>query len=305
MKYTQIALLQKYGLTVRGSSGQHLLIDPNMQRKIVELVGPKPKEWILEIGPGLGALTGELLVREARVIAVEKDPRFCEILEEELGKEYKGKLRILNEDILKVKLASDLKRGQAPTVNTKGARPLLEGMPRCNDVTAVSNLPYYITSPILFWLIENRSRIQKAVLMMQREVADRLLAQPGTKDYGRLTLAVRYYAEVRQEFYVSKNCFTPRPDVDSTVLTLTFHPTSKLPKNVDKDFLFQIIKTAFGTRRKTLLNCLSRDVQIGRSRSELMNVFGLLGISETARAEDLLLKDFIGLAASLRGLASS
>lgn len=279
MKYTQTALLHKYGLAIRGFKGQHLLMDPNIQRKIVETLNLKAGESILEIGPGLGALTQELLAAGANVIAVEKDKKFCEILEQELGAVYKGKLKIICADILK----TNWKSLQA----AKG------------KIKVVSNLPYYITSPVLFWLIKNRTRIKQAVLMMQREVADRLLAQPGNKDYGRLTLAVRYYADVQKAFHVSRNCFTPQPDVDSTVLVLDFYPPSKLPKGIDTDFLFHLIQVAFGARRKTLLNRFTNDPQIGRSRQELLDLLAQLKIPEKARGEDLLLKDFLALAGSL------
>lgn len=294
MSTTQIALLKKYGLPVRGTSGQHLLIDPNIQRKIVELVDPKAGERILEIGPGLGALTAEILPAGSRVIAVEKDRRFCEILEGELGGDYRGKLFIENADVLRTNLEGLLRRFQSLQGAPKGRRS-----PDAR-VKIVSNLPYYITTPVLFWLIEQRSRIERAVLMMQREVANRLLAQPGNKDYGRLTLGVRYFAEVTRAFDVSKKCFTPVPEVDSSVVMLDFHPPSKLPKGLKEDFLFSLIRTAFAARRKTLLHQLVHDPKIGKSREELAAVLRGLGIPEKARGETLLLKDFIALAASLQ-----
>jgi len=287
---TQIALLKKYGLAVRGVIGQNFLIDPNIQRKIVELVDPKPKEWVFEIGPGLGALTTDILAAGAYVIAVEKDRRFCEILEGELGGEYEGKFWIENEDILKTDLKKLISRHRASGKKT---------VKKPAKVKVVSNLPYYITSPVLFWLVANRRSIEKVVLMMQREVADRLLAQPGDEDYSRLTLGVRYYAEVHRAFNVSRNCFTPKPEVDSTVLTLDFHPPSKFPKGIDENFLFHVIQAAFGARRKTLLNRLTHDSQVGKSREELSGVLRDLGIPENARGEDLLLKDFIALAERL------
>ena len=292
MSSTQITLLKKYGLEVRGFRGQHLLIDPNIQRKIVEWVGPKPDEWIVEIGPGLGALTGQILAAGACVIAVEKDKRFCEILEGEFGGDYKGRLWIENADILKTDLEKLIKGARRFFPAGKIRKPQ-------KKIKVVSNLPYYITSPVLFWLIASRTQVEKAILMMQREVATRLLAQPGDKDYGRLTLGVRYYAEVHRAFDVSRNCFTPRPDVDSTVVTIDFHLASKFPKGVDENFIFHLIQTAFGARRKTLLNRLSHDSRIGRSREEILKVLEGLGIPPRTRAEELLLKDFIALAQEL------
>ena len=307
MSASQIALLKKYGLPLRRVSGQHLLTDPNIQRKIIELVDPKPKEWILEIGPGLGALTAEILAAGASVIAVEKDRWFCEILEGELGRDYKGRFKIVNADILETSLPS--LRGVCRRQTTKQSGNEIAS-PRQNIGGArnddqrkfkiVSNLPYYITSPVLFWLIENRSYIEKAVLMMQREVARRILAQPGNKDYGRLTLAIRYYAEIERAFDVSRNCFSPKPEVDSSVITLDFHPPSKLPKGIDEDFLFHLIQVAFGARRKTLLNRFVHDPEIGKSRDELVEILKKLGLPPNARGEDLLLKDFMAIAMSLR-----
>lgn len=317
---TQISLLKKYGLKVRGLRGQHLLVDPNIQRKIIQLLDPRPNEWILEIGPGLGALTAEILAAGACVIALEKEKRFCEILEGELGGDYKGKLWVENADVLKTDLPKLLKkflrvslRGPAKDLWRRGRKGGFEtrpysgiasaprGSPPRKDrrVKVVSNLPYYVTSPILFWLVAHRAYVEKAVLMMQREVAKRLLAQPGDKDYSRLTLALRYHADVHRAFDVSRNCFTPKPTVDSTVLTLDFYPPSKLPQGIDERFLFHLIQVAFGARRKTLLNRLAQDPQIGKSRQELVEILRKLGIPKEARAESLLLKDFISLAESL------
>lgn len=295
MSTSQIALLKKYGLEIRGFRGQHVLIDPNVQKKIAALAAPRPGEWILEIGPGLGALTGELLVSGASVLAVENDRRFCEILEGELGSDYKGRLWIENTDVLKTTLDQLLERARRFTRRRVNSKPP-------SKLKVVSNLPYYITSPVLFWLIGNRARVERAILMMQKEVSDRLLAQPGERDYGRLTLALRYYAEIRRAFEVSRNCFTPKPDVDSSVVVIDFHPASKFPKGLDENFLFHLIQTAFASRRKTLLNQLGRDSKIGKTRVELSGILQELGLPEKIRGEELLLKDFIALALSLQGI---
>lgn len=294
MPSTQISLLKKYGLEVRGVRGQHLLVDPNVQQKIVKLLAPEPREWILEIGPGLGALTGELLASGASVLAVENDRRFCEILEGELGGDYKGRLWIENTDVLKTTLDQLLERARRFIRRRINSKPPAK-------LKVVSNLPYYITSPILFWLIGNRARVERAILMMQEEVARRLLAQPGERDYGRLTLALRYYAETCRAFDVSRNCFTPRPDVDSSVVVIDFHPASKFPKGLNENFLFHLIQTAFAARRKTLLNQWSRDSRVGKSRMELSRIFQKLGLPEKIRGEELLLKDFMAAALQLQG----
>lgn len=276
---TQIELLKKYSLPVRGISGQHLLIDPNIQRKIVDLLDLKPKDRVLEIGPGLGALTAEILRRgKAKVWAVEKDARFVQVLEKEFAGPLKDRLEIIHADILRV-------------------NPGKLKIP--GPFKVISNLPYYITAPILFHLFSFHSSISLAVLTMQKEVAARLLASPGTKDYGRLTLAVRYYADVEHAFDISPGCFTPKPEVDSSVVLLKFHPPSKLPKGVDQDFLFHLIQTAFSQRRKTLLHLLLRDNQIKILRSGLAALFLKLGFPVTVRGEELLLKDFMALAQAL------
>ncbi len=281
---TQIELLKKYGLPIRGHSGQHLLIDPNIQRKIVDCFDPGRQDRVLEIGPGLGALTEEILRRGSRVWAVEKDARLVEILKGEFGKEFKGKLEIIHRDILKLKL------DELPASKGK------------EQWKVISNLPYYITAPILFYLIGYRKIISKAVLTMQKEVAERLLAAPGSKDYGRLTLGVRYAADVRHLFDISPACFTPQPAVDSSVIELSFHADSQMPKGVDESFVFHLIQTAFSQRRKTLLHLLVRDPSLKLGRADLLKIFETLGLGPSVRGESLLLKDYLALAEELSGI---
>jgi len=278
---TQIALLKKYGLPIRGYSGQHLLIDPNMQRKMVDALNPSPKDKVLEIGPGLGALTEELLKRGSKVWAVEKDARFVEVLKGEFGQDYKDQLEIVHKDILKVHL---------DRWGPSKKKPLW---------AVISNLPYYITAPILFHLIHYRKYIAKAVLTMQKEVAQRIIASPGTKDYGRLSLAIRYAANARHLFDISPGCFTPKPEVDSSVLELVFHPASRMPKHINETFLFELIRISFGQRRKTLFHVLAHEPVIGLGKEELLHVFKTLEWETSVRAESLLLKDFLALAEKL------
>ena len=278
---TQIQLVKKYGLSVRGISGQHLLIDPNMQRKIVDVLAPLPKDRILEIGPGLGALTGLILEHGARVWAVEKDKRFAEILEGELGGEYKDRLTILNRDILELKL------NQIATKRVQGPWKV------------ISNLPYYITAPILFHLFNYAPLFSKAILMMQKEVARRLVATPCTKDYSRLTLAARYYTDCKILFDVPPRCFSPEPEVDSSLVEMEFHPRSKLLAPEKEALFFDLVKVAFSQRRKTLLHALSRNSAWKIKKEEFSAAFEALGLSLKVRAEELLLKDFLALAERL------
>ncbi len=290
----QIQLLKKYGLSVRGVRGQHLLIDENIQRKFVQAVDPKPGELIVEIGPGLGAITELLLQSGAEVIAVEHDPRFVEILKGELSQYFSARggsatpfggknLTLIHADILKF----DLKKSIASR----------------SSVKVVGNIPYYITSPILLYLISYRNLIDAAYLTVQREIANRFFAQPGTKDYGRLSLLVRIYADASRKFEISRNCFSPKPDVDSTVVELMFR--KNLPSNIDEPVLLDLIKAGFGKRRKNLLNAVANGFKGRITKDKAKAIIQAAGLKETVRAEELMLKDFVRLAEEFKRLAPS
>ena len=273
----QIQLLKKYGLSVRGARGQHLMIDENIQRKFVAAVDPKPGELILEIGPGLGAITELLLQSGAHVIAVEQDPRFVEILKGELAGDFK-EFTVIHGDILKFNLSKHV--------------------PAKTRIKVAGNIPYYITSQILLYLIENRQFIDSAFITVQREIANRFFAQPGTKEYGRLSLLVRLYADASRKFEISRNCFSPKPDVDSTTVELVFRKT--LPTNLDEAALLELIKAGFGERRKNILNAITNGFKGRLKKEEAREVIQASGLKETVRAEALMLKDFIRLAEALK-----
>ncbi len=296
---TQIELLKKHGFQIRGNIGQHLLIDPNMQRKIVDFLSPGPRDKILEIGPGLGALTGELLKRGATVIAVEKDPRFIPVLREEYSG-YEDRFKLISADVLETDLSVILRPEAEESPASRSFASLRMTQKHQSNFKVISNLPYYITAPILLKLVAARKFFSEAVLTMQKEVAQRLAAFPGTKHYGRLTLAVRYGAEVEPGFDIPKSCFTPVPEVDSSVLKLFFHKEADRLKAGEEKFLFDLIRTGFAQRRKTFLHALRHDPQIGLEREELLSIFKSLGFSEKVRGEELLLKDFMALAARLK-----
>lgn len=273
---TQIELLKKYQIPVRGHLGQHLLMDANIQHKIIDLLDLKTSDHVLEIGPGLGALTGHLLGRCRKFVAVEKDLRFAAVLKEEYPAICKPPHQLIEADFLKYPLQK--------IVGTRG-----------RDWKAISNLPYYITTPILFQLLACKERFSKMVFMMQKEMAYRLFAGPGAKDYGRMTLAVRYAASVEHAFDVSPGCFTPQPEVASTVLVLTPHPSDqKLPPKKEKLF-FHLIQTAFSQRRKMLLNLLASDRTLDFQKVQIETVFKKLNIPRSCRGEELMLKDYFGL----------
>ena len=269
----QIQLLKKYGLSVRGARGQHLLIDENIQRKFVALVNPQAGERIIEIGPGLGAVTEPLLKSGAEIIAIEQDERFVQVLKGELGEDFKN-LKLVHADILK----TDLKK-------------YAEGE---YSLRVCGNIPYYITSGILLYLIAHRRWIDSAYLTVQSEIADRIFAQPGTKDYGRLSLLLRFYTDPRRAFEISRHCFSPEPDVDSTTIAFTFR--RKLPDSFDEQALFDLIQAGFSGRRKNILNALTNGWKGRMTKPAIEAALKASGIEPTARAEQLMLKDFIRLA---------
>lgn len=280
---TQIELLKEYRIPVKGHLGQHLLIDPNVQKKIVDLLELKTGERVFEIGPGLGALTGEMLSRGVKVTAVEKDKRFCRVLEEIHAAEIEaGRLQLVPGDILKTDVRTLLASsgGKARKV--------------------VSNIPYYITGPVIFKVFSAHDLIDRAVFMMQQEVAERIFAEPGTKVYGRLALSSRLYADARHAFDVSRNCFTPQPEVKSSVLTFNFHHRMPaLLEKISEKTMLDLIQTAFSHRRKKMITILSGHQAYGKARPEWEKVFGKNKIPVDARPEELMFKDFIAVAREL------
>ncbi|OQA57862.1 MAG: Ribosomal RNA small subunit methyltransferase A [Candidatus Omnitrophica bacterium ADurb.Bin277] len=286
----QVHLLKKYGVRVRGHLGQHLLMDPNTVRKIVDALDLENGETILEVGPGLGALTSEILSRGHRVIAVEKDPKFIEILEAEVGPHFPGLLEVIPGDVLDCDLTKIINKF-SPT-NTRCLTP---GVGRGGKV--VSNLPYYISTPILFHLIDHRECFHSAVLMMQKEVAARMTAKPRTKDYGRLSVSSSLFGTAETLFDVSPKCFLPAPEVTSRVIRFTFNHA---PSAGDETFLPELIRIAFCERRKTLLSLLLKYLKPKRERPEIESAFEKLGLSSKVRGEELTTGQFKALAQALK-----
>ncbi len=274
----QIQLLRKYQIRPRKAWGQNFLIDENLQRKIIEGLSLARNDYVLEIGAGLGALTQGLLQTGAHVYAVEKDESLVQILQKELG--HYSNLFLVNRDILKLDLKTLPGKSGGKT------------FPPSLKWKVVGNLPYFLTTPILFYLIEQRKRVEQALVMVQKEVADRILALPGSKVYGRLTLAFRYFADVEHLLDVNRQVFRPVPLVDSTVLGIRFH--HRKVKGLDEDLLFKVIQAAFAARRKNILNCLSNS-HLSPSRVEWKKILEELKIPVNFRAEELLLKDYIDL----------
>ncbi len=288
---SQVELLKKYDLRVRGHLGQHLLMDPNTIRKIVDALDLQPGDQVFEIGPGLGAVTREVLRRGFPLLAVETDPKFVEVLTQELLPEFSGNFKLVHDDILK----SDPKK-----LIGDWAGPAAK-------VKVIGNLPYYISTPILFHLAEHSKVFSSAVMMLQKEVAARLTAQAGDEDYGRLSVTSRFHGETEFLFDVSPACFLPRPEVMSRVIRYTFRPFPSATPVRDEGRLLELVRIAFSQRRKTLLSLLVHELNPKRERGDLERILEGLGWSLKVRGETLSLEQYIALVAALeaaRGTAN-
>jgi 16S rRNA (adenine1518-N6/adenine1519-N6)-dimethyltransferase len=263
--------------------GQNFLADPAIAQAIIDRAGVRPDDIIVEIGPGLGALTIPLARAARSVIAIEKDRRLAGILREEITVAGIVNVEVMEADALDIDLA-----GLAPEAD----RPL----------TVFGNLPYNISSQIVIQLIAARQRIPRAVLMFQKELAARLKAAPGSRDYGRITAMLRYCAEIRRLAVVGPSRFFPTPKIDSEVLEIRFRPPPPDPVH-DEGRLFQLIAAAFGQRRKTLKNALSASGMPLRPQAIVLALVQA-GIDPARRAETLSPDEFIALEISLRRTAS-
>ena len=270
-----IEIIQKYEFVFQKKFGQNFLIDGRVLEKIMDAADISGDDFVLEIGPGIGTMTQYLAERARAVMAVEIDRNLIPILSETL-KEYDN-VSVLNADILKVDL-------------TKVAEEKNEGRP----IKVVANLPYYITTPIIMGLFESHVPVENITVMVQKEVADRMQAGPGTKDYGALSLAVQYYAEPYIAANVPPNCFMPRPKVGSAVIRLTRHKNPPVQADNEK-LLFQLIRASFNQRRKTLQNGIKNYSGLNFSKEEVAQALEQMGVSPTIRGEALTLEQFAQL----------
>ena len=274
-----IAVLQRYQFNFQKKFGQNFLIDGHVVDKIIAAAEITKDDVVLEIGPGIGTMTQRLCEEAGDVIAVEIDRNLIPILTGDTCKDYKN-LRVINEDILKLDLRDVLFE--------YGFRP----------VKVVANLPYYITTPILMKLLEERLPVVSITVMVQKEVAERMETGPGTKDYGALSLAVQYYAEPYLAANVPPNCFMPRPNVGSAVIRLTLH--DKPPVSVqDEKLMFALIRASFNQCRKTLVTGLCNAQELTVTKEQVTEALAELGFSPTVRGETLTLSDFARLADAL------
>lgn len=270
-----IETIKKYDFAFQKKFGQNFLIDGHVLSKIIAAAGVTKDDVVLEIGPGFGTMTQYLAEAAREVIAVEIDKALIPILRDTL-KEYDN-ITLLNEDILKVDIAA--------LVDEKNA-----GRP----IKVVANLPYYITTPIIMGLFESHVPLDNITVMVQKEVAARMQAMPGTKDYGALSLAVQYYAEPYIVANVPPNCFIPRPNVGSAVIRLTrFDKPPVLVEN--EKFMFSLIRASFNQRRKTLPNSLVNG-GMGVTKEQVGNALEQMGLPATIRGEALTLTQFAILA---------
>ena len=270
-----IEILQKYNITFQKKYGQNFLVDKNILEKIVDAAQITEKDCVLEIGPGIGTMTQYLAERAGNVIAVEIDKNLIPVLHDTLSS-YNNVI-ILNQDILKVDI-----------------NHIIEKYNNGNPIKVVANLPYYITTPIIMALFERHVAIESITIMIQKEVADRIQAQAGTKDYGALSLAVQYYAKPEVIVKVPAACFMPRPNVDSSVIRLTKYETP-LVKAQDENYLFTVIRASFNQRRKTLVNGLSNAGSVGVSKEKIAEVLAQMELPLTVRGETLTLEQFTEL----------
>lgn len=275
-----IEIIQKYQFTFRKKFGQNFLIDSHVVEKIIRAAEVTKEECVLEIGPGIGTMTQHLAEHARQVIAVEIDGSLIPILNETLAS-YDN-VTVINQDILKTDICALAKE-------YNGGKP----------VKVVANLPYYITTPIIMKLFESNVPLDNITVMVQKEVADRMQAGPGNKEYGALSLAVQYYAKPYIAANVPPNCFIPRPNVGSAVIRLTRHKNPPVQVD-DPQFMFQLIRASFNQRRKTLQNGLNNSPDIPYSKETILAAIESVGLPAAVRGETLTLEQFAALADCLR-----
>mgnify|MGYP000931216930 FL=1 len=276
------AVLERHGFTFKKSFGQNFLTDTNILQKIVDTAEIDKNVNVIEIGPGIGALTEFLAENAAEVMAFEIDERLVPILEDTLRDH--DNVKVINEDVLKADLQTRVKEFENLNLPIK----------------VVANLPYYITTPILMHLIESKIPFAEFVVMMQKEVADRISAEPNTKAYGSLSIAVQYYMTAKVAFVVPRTVFVPAPNVDSAILKMT-RRKQPLVEVKDEDFFFRVSKASFVHRRKTLWNNLTS--HFGKSeevKNKLEQALENAAIKPSIRGEALSISDFARLSDALR-----
>lgn len=266
-------ILNRFDIRLTKSLGQNFLTDANIIRKITEAGELSPEDLVVEVGPGIGSLTVSLAQQAGKVVAVEIDKNLIPALRETTGQF--PNVSIIHEDILKVDIHS-----------------ILQGWN--GRVKIISNLPYYVTTPVVMMFLENNFPIERMVLMIQKEVALRMAAKPGTKDYGALSVGVQVAGTPKVLFQVSKNCFIPKPDIDSAVLRIIL--TGELLQKIkNRTVFFNCVRAAFSQRRKTLLNAMSGAPNWRLDKEAVKRLIDKMGLKEKIRGEELSVEQFITL----------
>ncbi len=275
-------IMQRHNITFNKKYGQNFLTDEDVLGGIVEKSGLTKDDYVLEIGPGIGTLTYELAQNAQKVVSVEIDKGLIPVLSDTLS-EFDN-IEIINQDILKTDITALIEEkfcGEMPYV--------------------IANLPYYITSPIIMHLLESGIAFKKIVVMVQKEVAERIASAPGTKDYGVLTIATQFYSDTSVLFDVPRTSFIPAPNVDSAILQMVPRPHPTCQPS-DNDVFFKTVKSAFALRRKTILNSISGSGMFPLSKAQIENAIVSAGIAPSARGETVSLEQFATLSDRLRNV---
>lgn len=262
------SILEKHGFTFSKALGQNFLINPAVCPEMAEEAVTSENDGVIEIGAGVGVLTAELCKRAKKVVSIELDKRLLPVLDETLA-EFDN-FEVVNEDILKVDLHELIK----------------EKFSDCENVSVCANLPYYITSPVIMKLLEDKLPIKQIIVMVQREAADRLTAPVGSRESGAITVAVNYYAKAEKLFNVSKGSFVPSPKVDSAVIRLSIYDKPPI-ETKDEELFFRTVKAMFMQRRKTALNSVSAG--LGIPKDTVVKALEMTGLDASVRAEKLTL----------------
>lgn len=280
---TMKEILGRHGFTFSKALGQNFLINPSVCPRMAEMCGADETSGVLEVGPGIGVLTRELAARAQKVVAIELDTRLLPVLAETLA-DYPN-ASVVHGDVMKLDLAELIRREFA-------------GM----QVAVCANLPYYITSPVIMKILEEKLPITALTVMVQKEAADRICAKPGTRACGAVSAAVQYYAEPEVLFQVSRGSFMPAPNVDSTVIRLNVRPQPPVQLKSEEHF-FRLVKAAFGQRRKTAQNAVSSGM--GLPKAQVAAAMERAGIGANARAEQMTLEMLAAFSNELLSLTNS
>lgn len=267
------SVMGKHGVTFNKGLGQNFLVDPEVCPAMAEAAGLNENTCAIEIGPGVGVLTAELAKRAGKVLSFEVDNRLLPVLAETLS-DFNN-VEIINEDVMKADLPK-----------------IIEEKCKGMEISVVANLPYYITSPIIMLLLESKLPIKNITVMVQKEAADRLCAEVGSRDGGAVTVAVSYYSESEKLFFVPRDSFLPPPKVNSEVIQLTVRKEPPV-KVENEEFFFKLVKAAFSQRRKTAENSISAG--LGINKSIVAEALENAGLERTVRAEKLTMEDFEAL----------